>query len=489
MQFGYGIGTGVSPIQSSRQRWLITLMAFLLVAGLILIAPPAGAQVGPVNPPSYVGELAPGASVTIEKSVDVPDVPPMLDVCLLVDLSGSYFDDLPIIKSLAPDLWDALADGENVELQMGLASFVDYPISPWGVTGDYAYQLNQQLTTDRATWLSAVDSMTIRNGGDVPESQYEGLYEIASGCDWRSDASKFVVITTDASFHTPVNDGNGVYTDGYPGASRDQAVTALTGAGVKVVALTAPGSGSEMVDIATATGGTTEATSSSSSNIATAVINALGGIFYDITADTSNCAPLVIAFNALPTAPVLAGTQLMFDETITVPGASDVTYDCDVVFYADDTEIGTQHVSITVPPQGEEPDVSCQTGETCGFEGETYTGTIVCEDCDVFINEPGPGRFVDLRIEPNKEDPEIDPSFVVTLIREDRPRAWWRTAALFVFNGDVEEKVGRCSFRESLRWFARGQEPGRNCSIIVPLRHNRLQYTLFWYDDPRMSGA
>ena len=51
--------------------------------------------------PAVVDEvLAPGESITIDKFVDTPEISEKVDFLLLLDLSGSYGDDLANIKAL-----------------------------------------------------------------------------------------------------------------------------------------------------------------------------------------------------------------------------------------------------------------------------------------------------------------------------------------------------------------------------------------------------
>ena len=129
----------------------------------------------------------------------------------------------------------------------GLGTFADLPFYPWGAYSDFGYRRNQNMTPDKATWLNAVNGMTIYSGNDGPESQYIALHQAATGAgleippadgdyaDWgeispglnpslRPDAVKVFAITTDASFHTPGD--SACYSPSpcpfpYPGPSRD----------------------------------------------------------------------------------------------------------------------------------------------------------------------------------------------------------------------------------------------------------------------------
>ena len=317
--------------------------------------------------PSYVGPvLAPGEWVEIEKAVTLPDLPPKLDVCLLVDLSGSYYDDLPNIKTQMPAVFDAVkADIDDV--RFCLASFVDFPFEPWGWEGDYAYGLDQNLTADKTTWMAAVNAMATRNGYDEPESQYEALIELATGAgndvpptgpslgdippglipNWRDDATKVVIITTDASFHESGDSGPFPY----PGPTAVDAINALMDAGIKVISLKAPGSTSQMDDLAFATGGSVQTTSNTSHDIADAILAAFVGLTFDVTGTPEGCDPLEISLNPFAHLDILGGETVYFDETILVPDdASYINnpYCCKVIFTAGDTPIGTQEVCATV---------------------------------------------------------------------------------------------------------------------------------------------
>jgi len=383
-----------------RSRFLGGLAALLLLW-------PVLADAG-VTPASVNLALKPGESATIEKTVEVPAVPPKLDLCLLIDLSGSYFNDLPNIKALSPGLFDAVR-AQVTDSQFCVGSFVDYPFSPWGSssTGDYAYQLNQGLTTSKATWTGAINGLVVRFGGDEPESQYEGLYQMATGAGrdvpplggaaslgdvspgqnpaFRADANKVIAITTDASFHTPGDTNCSSPAPpcpfGYPGPSRADTVNALVAAGIKVIAVKAPGSGGEMDDVAAATGGAVVTTGSTSAEIATAILAGLSALKQDITALPVGCDPLLISYVPTSHPDVTGPTTVLFDETIEVPSdvAPGTLFTCHVDFKADDTVIATQYITVQVPLTGRMTGGgSFLTGDghrvTHGFSLNCYSG-------------------------------------------------------------------------------------------------------------------
>jgi hypothetical protein len=376
--------------------------------------------------PAMVDESAPpGGSVSVDKTVDTPELPPVLDLCLMIDLSGSYSDDLPNINALAPGLFDDVRAGV-ADSQFCVNSFVDFPISPWGsaATGDYAYQLDQDLTFDKATWTGAVSGLVTRFGGDGPESQYEALFQAATGAgrdvppggastgdiapgldpSWRASATKVVAITTDAPFHVPTDSGGT-----YPGPSRDDTVAALTGAGVKVIAIKAPGSTSQMDDIASATGGSVVTTSNTSAEIADAILEGLGNLPITVTPVPMGCDPLnVVFFPASST--VTSGDTATFTEVIDVPNdptLEGMSVHCTVDFQDENgNSLGEQEIWISVddvtPPQsacvagvnpaGHEPQagVSSPGQNEDGFYLLIATDNVDA-DPEIFVTDTGSG--------------------------------------------------------------------------------------------------
>lgn len=315
-----------------------TAAAALLIvgSGAVTTGAVADGEHPGLSPSSVEEMLLPGESFEVEKTVHTPDLPPVLDVCLVIDLSGSYVDDLPNIKMLAPGIWDDIVAGGVSDLRFGLATFVDFPFDPWGTSflGDYAYRLDQQLTATKADWVAAVDAMSVKGGNDGPESQYEALYQLATGagndvvaaepddsgdvaagqaCSFREDATKVVMLSTDAPFHDAGDPGPFPY----PGASAGDTEAALQAAGIKVVGLQAPGSGTELDALAAATGGAVVPTTSTSDDIAEAILQALEEIDVEVSM-TSDCSDPITTTFAPASQTVENGQDAVFTETISV---------------------------------------------------------------------------------------------------------------------------------------------------------------------------
>src|SRR4051794_5794234 len=177
-------------------------------------------------------DLTPGGNTTrIDGSTVIlarPASTGPIDVFLLQDLSGSYGDDIATLRGLVPDLVSSLQSGGR-DVAFGVGAFIDKPVSPFGVTGDYVYQTSLALTTDGSAFQTAVNGLTIGNGFDAPEAQIEALLQVAqraatSEVGFRTGSLRTVVIATDAPYHhagdgatagiTTPNNGDGVVDSG-----------------------------------------------------------------------------------------------------------------------------------------------------------------------------------------------------------------------------------------------------------------------------------
>jgi Ca2+-binding RTX toxin-like protein len=177
------------------------------------------------------------------------DAAALVDVNFLIDLSGSFADDLPKFKTEVPQLIDALA-AQFDHVKFSLGSFQDYPIAPFGsaASGDVAYErlvdFNDINDPDNNAGVvkSAIANLTTRFGDDGPQSQLAALYQTVTGAGetiaaphdnasiaagqkvhFRSGATKVILLFTDASFHNPGDTGD----IPYPGPTFSQTVTAI----------------------------------------------------------------------------------------------------------------------------------------------------------------------------------------------------------------------------------------------------------------------
>ncbi|MCC7283013.1 MAG: M10 family metallopeptidase C-terminal domain-containing protein [Acetobacteraceae bacterium] len=139
-------------------------------------------------------------------TVDLTATPlgcPPIDFIFLVDLSGSYSDDLSRFQAQAREMAAAVRSLDP-ESRFALASFVDRPVSPWGSTGDYLYKPELALTDSIPAFESALGGLTIFSGNDYPEAQFVGLWRAANGygLNLRPDSQKIILLATDAPPHS-----------------------------------------------------------------------------------------------------------------------------------------------------------------------------------------------------------------------------------------------------------------------------------------------
>jgi hypothetical protein len=360
-----------------------------------------------VTPATFDVTLKPGESAQITEVVDVPEIPPRLDVALLVDNTGSYFEDLPIMKGLAPGIFDRVRAGAGFS-RFALATHVDFPFPTWGVSGEYAYRLEQQLTPDRATWLAAVNAMRTLYGYDGPESQLPALFQATTGAGiemptttdgdyndpgeiapgsqitFRDHAVHVIAFTTDAPFHLP-GDPGGPFP--YPGPSIDQVVDAMKLLKIRAIAIKAPGSTTQMDQVAAATGGSVVTTGSSSAEIGDAILAGLEDLKVDVVPqlfpDAGACEPLDVFFDPAKHTGVSGGTTVNFQQTVSLPSdvtAADVPADgiitCQIKFKASEVLLGTETLTVKVI-LNQEPDCSAVTATPATITPPDHGFTLV----------------------------------------------------------------------------------------------------------------
>ncbi len=165
-----------------------------------------------------------------------------VDAFFVVDLSGSFADDLPLFKTQAPGIVANL-QAFSSDVRFGLGMFVDYPIAPFGdeLSGDQAYQRILDFTADGNAVVTAINGLTTFFGADGPESQLVALFQAATGAgqtvtgfpaatipagqqaSFRDGVTKLFLLWTDAAFHRPGDPGS----IPYPGPSFQDTVDAI----------------------------------------------------------------------------------------------------------------------------------------------------------------------------------------------------------------------------------------------------------------------
>jgi len=326
---------------SSRpRRSLGTVAALAAVLSLAAVGPAAVLAEPGLDPSSVEATIAPGESFEVDKTVHTPTIPPIVDVCLLEDLTGSFLDDIGNLQTpgTAEAIFDAVT-AASPDAQFAVAGFQDYPVDPFGIPGDFVYQRFSGMSASETNWVNGINGLSIPSpfsGGDIPEAQFDAIVAAAGpgtfsdptvgeqpDCGWRSgsNVTHVLVVATDAAFHTP---------DGTHVNDSASTTTALLNQDIRVIGLKAPGAGTELDTLAANTGGSVQALSSDGANIGAAIIAGLSNLDIEVGMATNCTDPITVEFD--PTSQtVTSGDDALFTETISVaPDAPQgTTIECD----------------------------------------------------------------------------------------------------------------------------------------------------------------
>jgi VCBS repeat-containing protein len=217
-----------------------------------------------------------------------------LNVQFLQDLTGSFADDIANVRTLVPQIVSALntvAGGAA----FGVSTFRDKAFGSFGSAGDWVYQTQAAIGITPVNLTAAYASMVANGGADLPEAQLEALMQVGLRANtevgFQSNAARFVVLFTDASYHTAAdglaaglttpNNGDTVL-DGTPAGTGENYPefsmlrTALEASNVIPIFAVAGGFEAVYTDLTTQIGrGTVVTLTANSSNIVAAITSGL----------------------------------------------------------------------------------------------------------------------------------------------------------------------------------------------------------------------
>jgi hypothetical protein len=174
---------------------------------------------------------APPDAICIEPAPDAHDVftvdlatdaqVTVADVLFVIDRTGSMDEEIANIRNglqtvVVPGLVHALPD-----LHLGVVTFADFPVDPYGAPGDSLFTLERGLSNQFSQLQGVIGHINVANGGDNPEGDVEALYQVATGegldhwvpraggCPsigtgyacFRPGAEQVIILITDAPFH------------------------------------------------------------------------------------------------------------------------------------------------------------------------------------------------------------------------------------------------------------------------------------------------
>ena len=354
-----------------KRRFRAALCALTIGTVLVSTTGIASAEPG-VDPADVTLTLSPGESKTITKTVSTPAIPPKPDITFLIDTTGSMGPVISNVQTNANSILNNVASAQP-DAQFAVAEYKD-------TTDATPFRVAQNLTGDQTAVTNGLNSLVASGGGDLPEANINGLFQVATGAvSFRPNSSRIVLLIGDAPSHDPSN-----------GHTLADAISALQAADITVLALDLAqlDSTGQATAITNATGG--ELFSGiNPSEVSDTILAALSNLPVTVTHKLRDCDSHLNVSLTPDSRTVTSGATATFSETISVaadavPGS---TLTCKVDFLlngmlaAGFTESISVHVpkvtpKITTTPSGTAPaggDISDTATLTGGFNP---TGTV-----------------------------------------------------------------------------------------------------------------
>ena len=123
------------------------------------------------------------------------DASDALDLCFVIDTTGSMGDDINNAKSNMSEILQHLQD-KTENYRVALIDYRDFS-SRSGNSLDYAFRIQLLFTASESAIRTAINGLTLGHGGDGPETVYSGIMA-ATKLSWREDARKVIIIMGDA---------------------------------------------------------------------------------------------------------------------------------------------------------------------------------------------------------------------------------------------------------------------------------------------------
>ncbi|PVE11558.1 VWA domain-containing protein [Streptomyces scopuliridis] len=359
----------------------------------------------PVTPAVVTERLDPGASLSVDKLVRTPAIPPKPDIVLLVDGTLSMEPSIEQIQRNLPVITERVTE-EQPDSRFAVATYGDQQVD-----GDRTYTVLQPFTDDLVKVQEGVDALTVERGQGSrgpSEDWINALWQIANGSggqtEFRADASPVVVLVGDASSHDPSR-----------GHSLTDTIYALQDRGVRVLG----------VDVATAVGdglnGTgdagvpgqiedplhppgqadkvIEATRGSlisgvnADAVVKSIADGLGNLPTQVGHRLESCDPALTVALDPPTRTVTSGDPAAFDETITVaedaPQGRRLT--CTVQFLLGTSPPGTDTVG---PNAAADPELT----QTINIDVNDVDAPVVVVDDRTVVTRDPDGARVELTV-------------------------------------------------------------------------------------------
>jgi len=344
-----------------------------------------------IHPSAVSFQLRRGDCVSVQKSVCLPPAPPVIDVLIAFDVTGSMLGEIRSLRQSIVEFIQALRSSlPRSDIRFGLVSFRDYPgaFSSCRYAGEYALPSDVPFRIDAAVGSSdqevqaAVNRLRAGGGQDYYEAYSRALWEVSqpdSGIGFRPGAARFVLLVGDSGPHDcslsallpgcvrpQVSSGRDPGRDGILRTSDDldyhtDALQGLIDTHTKMLVIfTGLGAFCAWEEWAGLTGGLAiRGTPAGELPPVSELVQRLVGLIRHpivdkVTFQAENPSGLELRFDPpeiLGPIDVITGGQITVDETICVPSElppGQNSLDCQVSFFTDGFLLGTQDVHVEV---------------------------------------------------------------------------------------------------------------------------------------------
>jgi len=192
------------------------------------------------------------------------------DIYFLADTTGSMSGSLNAVKTSINNIITSLNATGN-DLNYGVGNYKDFP------NDSYAFQNQQNITSNTANVTAAVNNWIAGGGSDLPEGQLYALDQIAqTSIGWRPGSKRIVVWFGDAPGHDPICSS----ISGLPYNITEASVIAkLNSLNISVISIST--TGSIGLNGTPVTGNYTSCTNAGTSGQATRISSQTGGQTYN----------------------------------------------------------------------------------------------------------------------------------------------------------------------------------------------------------------
>lgn len=166
-----------------------------------------------VFPAEVSFNLQRGDCVEVDKTVCLPPAPPVVDVVIAFDTTGSMGGELRRLQTAMADfVADVRAALPLSDIRFGLVSFKDYPSiysscnysKRYSLPSDQPFQVEAPIGSSDVEVLDAVAALTTGGGQDLPEAYGRVLWELTqpdSGVSYRPNSARFILLVGDSVPH------------------------------------------------------------------------------------------------------------------------------------------------------------------------------------------------------------------------------------------------------------------------------------------------